>query len=151
MDYNLNNFTSDLFPLLFGNEKMKNFLSKDIDLEDDTVQQLAQLFIEFHTISEKQLVQIFEDLPSIPMHNSYDTTQTYGLPLMDKHLQDIENKSEAYKVNTWHQAETVLRKYYQDSLRNEHIPETFRGVVKMQLENFSTLLEKLNTADKLQL
>lgn len=150
MDTNLNNFASDLFPLLVGNDKLKSFLTTDININDPEVNSLAQQFISFHTESEQELIQVFEDLPDIPMHNSYNTTETYGLPLIEKPLSDIENKSESYKLSAWVQAEQALRRYYQDTLRNYDIPEVYKEMVKAQLEKLSNLLTQLETSNAIQ-
>lgn len=149
MDNN-NNFASDLFPLLLGNDKMKTFLTNDINLEGDRFSELTKRFIDFHTQAEKELIDVFEDLPDIPMHNSYNTSNTFGLPLIEKPLNDIENKSNTYKLSAWTEAEHALRKFYQDSLRNEEIPEVYKNISKNQLEQLSELLAELETTNKIQ-
>ncbi len=150
MDYNLNNFASDLFPLLVGNDKLKSFLTNDINLVDEDLIALSIEFINFHEKSEKKLVEIFQDLPDIPMHNSYNTSETFGLPLMEKDMNNIVNKSTSYKLDTWNEAENVLRRYYQDTLRNHEIPDVYREIVSDQLNEFSDLLAKLGTASTIQ-
>ncbi len=151
MDYNLNSFYSDLFPIMMGNDKIKSFLTEEVNFTDDQeLSQLSNQFVDFHSRAEKEIVQVFQDLPDIPVHNSYNTTETYGLPLLEKETDDIQSKSKSYQLQLWTETERALKKYYQDCLRNKNIPDVYRELIVRQLDEFTELMVKLDTANSIQ-
>lgn len=143
-----NEFLSDLANVYLKHDKLDRILSNQTDLSNDDFKQLAGKLADFHQQSAKHLRDLLDNLPDVPVHSSYSRSSTIGLPTKEYSLDDLETQSDSYVFSAIMEAETGLRKYYQDSLLNLDMPDDYQKVLKEQLNELSEHLNKLERLEK---
>lgn len=143
-----NEFLSDLANVYLKHDKLDRVVRDQANLSNNDFNQLARKLANFHQQSAKELRDILESLPDVPVHNSINKTSTVGLPMQEYSLQDLESRSDTYICCAIVEAETSLRKYYQDSLMNVDMPKEYKLRLKEQLNKLSKHLSELEHLDK---
>lgn len=139
-----NNVLSELANVYLKHDKLDRVTNNILSVSDEgKFKELLSVVNQYHSDSAKELHEIIETLPDVPVHNSYDETSPVGLPEREYSLTDIEDQNESYRQSAIYEAEVGLRKYYQDALMNIDAPDSYKKVFKEQLSQLSELLEKL--------
>ena len=143
-----NEMLSDLANVYLNHDRLDRVLEDQKNLSNDDFNQLAEKLQSFHSETATFFRELFETLPDVPVHSSMSESSTFGLPMNEYSLQDLESKPDNYIISAILEAETGLRKYYQDTMKNHNLPDDYRKGVKKQLNKLSDYLSELERIKK---
>lgn len=144
-----NEMLSDIANVYLHHDKLQRVLSNLSDVENDDFNDLSNQLVQFHQESSSNLRDILQNLPDIPVHNSMDESNTFGLPMEEYSLDDLETKTDSYILSAVLEAEVALRKYYQDTLMNHDLPDDYEETIDDQLEQLTDYLSSLERIQKI--